>query len=418
MTLNLTSFDGALKEYYTDQHVENMVYKKNPLLALMAKREDFYGRNFPVPIVWGNPQGRSATFTQAQNRGAAEFSRIKEFLLTRVHDYGIATIDNETMEASKNDSGAFLQAATVEIDGIINSLTRSLAIAQYRAGFGSLGQVTTSSLGVTTITLVNLDDITNFEVGMELDVAAAETTGATRARGSSGNGLIVTAIDRGAGTLTFGFNANDATNGIPLIAQNDYIFARGDRDTTATPVKFKVAGLSAWLPYTAPTAGDSFFNVDRSVDPVRLAGVRYDGSSTPIEEAVIELATRISREGGAPDHCLMNFANYASFEKALGSKVQYADLEIGEVGFRGIRINGPAGEINVIPDQNCPVTFMYMLQLNTWVHASLGKAVRVINTDGNTMLRQANADGVEVRYGYYSNVGCEAPGWNGVGKLK
>ena len=53
-----------------------------------------------------------------------------------------------------------------------------------------------------------------------------------------------------------------------------------------------------------------------------------------------------------------------------------------------------------------------MVQLNTWKLYSLGKAVRVIDTDGLQMLRQATADGVEVRYGFYGQVGCRGPGYN------
>lgn len=416
MALNLTSFDAALKEYYTDQAVENMVYKKNPALALIPKREDFYGRNLPIPIVYGNPQGRSADFTRAQTRSTSESSRLKEFLLTRVQDYGIATIDNETMEASKNDAGAFMSAATTEIDGIINSVTRSLATAMYRGGFGNIGTIATGGISTTFITLANVEDITNFEVGMELVLSASESGNTLRALGSSANGLIVTAVNRVTGVLTFGFNVTDATNGIPTAAAGDVIFVRGDRQDSATPAREKVAGFDAWCPSTTPTS-TSFFGVDRTSDPTRLGGIRYDASALPIEEGLIELATLIAREGGQPDHCFMNFSKYAALEKALGAKVQYADLAVGEIAFRGIRVNGPAGEIKIVPDQNCPINRMYMLQLDTWVLASLGKMVRVIDTDGNKMLRQASADGVEVRYGYYANIGCKAPGWNGVGLL-
>ena len=45
MGLDLTSFDAALKEHYTSDTVENLVYKDNPLLALMPKMEDFGGEN-------------------------------------------------------------------------------------------------------------------------------------------------------------------------------------------------------------------------------------------------------------------------------------------------------------------------------------------------------------------------------------
>lgn len=412
MALDLTTFDAALKELYTDQKVENLVYKNNPFLALVPKDENFYGDSKPIPVVYGNPQGRSASFSRAQTRGALESSKLVKFLLTRVKDYGICTIDNETLLASSKNIGAFVEAKAVEIDGIIQGLTRSLAIAQFKSGWGAIGQI--GSISTTTITLSQPDDVTNFEVGQELMVAAAEATGATRAVGTSTNGLFVTRVDRSAGTITFGFNVTDATNGIPTAAANDFIFVRGDRDESASPVRRKVTGVEGWIPVTSPTSGDSFFGVDRSVDATRLAGQRFDGRSIPIEEALIEGSTLVAREGGSPDHIFLNYSKYADLEKALGSKVQYADLKVGEVAFRGIIVNGPNGVMKVIPDQNVAVNRAYILQLDTWLHMSLGKAVRVIDTDGLQMLRQSSADGVEVRYGYYANLSCTAPAYNAV----
>jgi hypothetical protein len=109
----------------------------------------------------------------------------------------------------------------------------------------------------------------------------------------------------------------------------------------------------------------------------------------------------------------MNYAKYAELEKALGSKVQYVDLKVSaDVGFRGIQINGPRGVIKVIADQNCPSNVAYMLQLDTWKLYSLGKAPKILDSDGMKMLRESNADAVEIRIGYYAQLGCKAPGFN------
>ena len=114
MSLDMTSFDAALKQHYTDDAVENMVYKDNPFLALVGKMEDFGGRNLPIPLIRSNPANRSATFSVAI--AGTTTSGVDAFLLTRVKDYSVATIDNETLEASKGNANAFLEAATVEID--------------------------------------------------------------------------------------------------------------------------------------------------------------------------------------------------------------------------------------------------------------------------------------------------------------
>jgi len=408
MSLDMTSFDAALKEHYTDERIFNMVYADNPFFAMVAKDENAGGRNIPVPIIYGNPQGRSASFTRAQTRGQLLASGIEQFTLTRVNDYAVATIEGETLEASKGDSNAFMDAAITEIDGALNSLTRSCAIAQYGTGYGGIGQI--GSISTTTITLLNIQDITNFEVGQELDLAASESSGTLRAKGSSTNGLIVTGVNRVTGVLTFGDNVTDATNGIPTAAANDYIFVRGDRQDTASPARIKLSGLGAWCPSSAPSS-TSFFGVDRTIDS-RLAGLRYTGTGYPIEEVLLDAAALAGREGGKPDKVFMSYQKWADLEKALGSKVQYVEYKMGEVGFKGIRINGPKGPIDAVPDQNAPANNAFMLQMNTWKLYSIGKVPKVINADGMQMLRQASADGVEIRFAYRAQLGCRAPGFN------
>jgi len=403
MALNLTSFDAALKQHYTDDTVMNMVYKDNPLLAMIPKYEDFGGRNLPIPLIYGNPQGRSKTFSNAQTRGAATSTQVTDFVLTRVKDYSIATIDNETLEASKGNRNAFMEAATTEIDGAINSLTRSLAVDLYSDSSAAIGQVSAepAEAASTVITLKSSGDVTNFEVGQDIVIWSAKTAGSQRSfDGSTLTGLI-SAVDRSAGSITI----DVAYTASGTIAANDYLFVNGDRG-------LGVSGLDGWLPASAPGA-TAFFGVDRSVDTTRLGGIRYDGSSDPIEEALISGAARSAREGAKPDYCLLSYLKWEELEKALGSKVQYVDLKVNaEVGFRGMLIHGPRGPVTVVADQNCPDDVAYMLQLNTWKLYSLGKAVRVIDTDGLQMLRQASNDGVEVRYGFYGQLGCRAPGYN------
>lgn len=395
MALDMTSFASALKQHYTSDRVENMVYSDNPLLALLPKMESFGGKNLPIPIIYGNPQGRSATFSDAQaNKTDA---KLKDFVLTRNHDYSLASIDNETLEASKGNANAFMEAATTQIDGAIQSATRSLAIALYGSGSGKLGRVTTGATG-TSITLTNADDVTNFEVGQEIVFSTADGGGSVK----SGS-VTVVGVDRDSGVLTV--DAMSAIDGGSGSATNDYIFTEGDYDA-------KVKGLAAWVPASAPGA-TAFFGVDRTADVTRLGGIRYDASAMPIEEGLISAASRVAREGGKPDHCFMNYSKFADLEKALGSKVQYVDVKASaEIGFRGIVINGPRGPIKVIPDQNCPSDRAFMLQMNVWKLYSLGKAPKILDADGMKMLRDSSADSVEVRIGYYAQLGCRAPGWN------
>jgi len=97
------------------------------------------------------------------------------------------------------------------------------------------------------------------------------------------------------------------------------------------------------------------------------------------------------------------------------SKVQYIDLKANaEIGFRGVVINGPRGPIKVVPDANCPGNKAFMLDLSVWKLYSLGKAPKILDTDGLKMLRESNANAVEIRIGFYAQLGCNAPGYNAV----
>jgi len=402
MPADLTTYDFDMKELYSDQVIENLVYKRNPFAALVPKNENFYGDLKPIPVIYANPQGRSATFATAQaNKGS---TRGIKFNITRNKDYSLGDVDGETMEASSNDKGAFLSVATTEMDGILMSLSRSLAIDLYRTGSGARGQ-NLSGQGTPTITLVNIDEVTNFEVGQVI-VVSASSDGTSIRSGS----VTITGIDRDAGTLTAAANW---TTGIAAMAANDFLYVQGDPT-------LKIRGLAAWIPQTAPSA-TAFFGVDRTADIVRLSGVRRNAATftnLPIEEQLIDLAMAIGREGGAPNYCFMNFAKYGSLEKALGSKVQYVDVRASEyIGFKGIVVNGPNSDINVLPDQNCQPNLMYQLQLDTWALESLGKCPRVLKWDNNLWLRNGASDSVEMRAGYYAQLRSNAPGWNGVGVI-
>lgn len=417
MALDMTTFAAALKQHYTDWRIENLVYKNRPLFAMISKYEEFGGDVLKMPIIIGNPQNRSATFSQANSTDTS--SLLRAFLLTRVRNYSLATIDNETMLASEGDSNAFLRAATVEINGALDSLARDVSIGLYGSGRGDIGRLSASTtLNTTTVTLASAEDIVRFEVGMVI-VASGTNSGTITLRNNSGtvNELTIVGVDRIAGTITFNAAPDSFATGDWQVS--DYLYVKGDVVSGGTS-SLKLSGLQAWLPFSKSGLATSFFNVDRSVDATRLSGVSYDGSALPIEEALISGISLIGREGGKPDYCFMSFTDYANLVKALGSKVQYTQVKAGSdgaLGFQGVMINGPRGTVTVIPDQDCPVGYCFPLQMDTWKMASLKKAVNLFDGDGLQMLRAPNSDALQIRCFSYAQVGCNAPGWNGQIKL-
>ena len=408
MTLDMTSFDAALKVHYTDDRVKNLVYKNNPLLAMLPKMERFGGKNLPIPIQFGVPGSRSASFADALAQKTGASSQFEDFVLTRVKDYCLASIDNETLEASIGNPNAFMEAAANEIDSAIHSCTRSLATALYRDGTGTIGvggAFGAGPLGPDQFTLTNPEDVVNLEVGMTIDfvlVAGPAVAGLPR---------LIVGLDRDTGVVTMAAGTGAAWGGAgwanPAVS-TDQIVCQGDFNQ-------KISGLAAWIPDAAPGAA-LFFNVNRSVDTSRLGGVRFDGAALANKVARLTAASaRLAREGGRPSHCIMNHVDYGELLDELNQKVDYAEVasyERGDISFAGMRLHTPTGTVTVVPDHNCPTGKAYLLQMDTWKLYSLGGAPKILQTDGMRFLRESSADGVEVRVGYYAQLGCRAPGYN------
>lgn len=394
----MSTFAPALKQLYMDINVKNLVYKNNPAHAILPKFESFVGVNSPVPLIYGNPQGRSATFSNALAQKTN--TQLKAFTVTRVQDYSLANVSNEVLQASEGDRGAFMTAFTTELDGAFQSATRSLAVAEYRDGTGSIGVV--GSVSTNTVTLANINDVVNFEVGMTIQASTSPGVGL-----QSGS-VVLSAVNRASGVLTASANWSA---GIATIAATQSLLVAGDFNA-------KISGLDAWIPLSSPSS-TAFFGVDRTADPTRLAGQRSQYLNSPIEEALVDLSALIAREGGTPDYSFMNFANYANLEKALGAKVIYQPAMASDapISFTGIQVHGQKGAIKVIPDQNCQSDRFYMLQSDVWKIMSLGMAPKLLNSDGLEFLRVSSADQIELRVGYYAQMACQAPGWNGVGQL-
>jgi len=266
--LNLDSFEAALKVHYTDLRVKNLVYRNNPFLAAVPKYEYFGGKNLPIPVQFGTPQGRSATFTDANNPAVQTPGEYTDYVLTRVRNYSVAAIDNETLEASVGRPNAFMEAAASEIDGALRSLTQDLAGNLYRNQFGVRGEI--ANIAALEITLTNPSDIVFFEVGMTLVTVPAGTPGAA----TTGGPMVIQTVNRDAGTFTVDVIAG-------ATAVGDALIQLGDAANGGDPLK--MSGLAGWLPGVAPGPGDNFFSVDRSRDSSRLAGQRYPRVHEPAE---------------------------------------------------------------------------------------------------------------------------------------
>lgn len=401
MSMSATAISALLKEMYPEVVLKNITYV-SPFLAMVPKETDAQGELFKIPLIYGNPQNRSATFSNA-NSGTTG-SSINAFMLTYAENYSIASVSGKVARQSKGNKGAFAKALEVEMDGALSALANDVASSLYRTADGWKAQVLQepAEANPTVVYLKNPEDVVGFEVGMVINIWSAASGGTQRNTDGSDVSWTITAVDRDNGTISL----DDTYTSSGTIAANDYIFVEGDRGE-------KMSGLLDWIPASAPGA-TSFYGVDRSVDTTRLGGVRVSGAALPIEDALLKLAARIGREGGTPDVCFLSFSKYNELVTSLGAKVQFTEFKTGEVGFAGVMIHGPKGAIKVYPDAYCPDSYGFILSLKSWVLASMGNTFEIDDLDGNKVLRSSNSDGVDIRCVSYANLGCRAPAWNGI----
>lgn len=414
---------AALKELYVDDkdYMKNIVYAKNPLLAMIPKNESpdgFAGKYIPVPLEYANPAGRAHTFANAQNQQTAS-SAISYFVYA-IQDYQLVTITNLLMEQTKTNAGAFVDEASRTLDNGFRNISNNMAFELFYGGTASRGQISSGGVSVsgTTLSFVlsNPQSVVQFEVGMTLQASATDGGAALAGSGSSTLAAQISSVNRGTGAITAVVVQDTYSS---TWAAGDFLQIYGDigiGGATTIAGMLGLSGLSAWVPPVDPPANDNFWGVNRSADPTRLAGLRYNATGQTISEGLTSALAFGNREGASFDLIVIDFVSYSTLINELGAKVQYVQLEHDEVevAFEAIHFHSAYGKIPVLADRSCQPQTAWCMTMDTWKLRTLGKAPHILTygMEGLEGLRVGNADALEIRIAYYGNAINSAPGYN------
>lgn len=409
------AFDGSLasmmKRLQPDMDVKRLWERRYPLLARVRKVGDFFGSQMDVPLEHDHPSA-SRDFTTAAGNAQQPSSSVK-YNLTRAKDYGIGKLDAETMAATENDRGAWVRALAREQKNVLLTLQKRTALGCYRNHGGAIGVISAIGNGDGTndrITLTLKSDVKNFSIGMPIDVSSTDgTSGAIRTVSTQ---PYVGKIDFDNGYIYVldapGGSAVNLTTAISGSTAGDYLFSDGDFGQA-------FRGVDSWIPLTAPSSGESFLGIDRSVNPQTLAGHRLNDTSLSIEESIQELAARIESCGGGGDMaCYMHPMQVKQLALELDTKVVRDPGGTGRFGFSGLMCDTGAGPVEVLSDPACPENRAYLLDMETWAFHHLKGLPHLVEDDGLQRVRVSTADQVEFRYRLWGNLKCTAPGRNGV----
>lgn len=362
---------AMLKVYYAKEGLQNLLFRNDPFLK-MVKKNRVEGKQQNFSAMYSRGGAVSANYLTAKSL-ASTTAQAKEFQVTPGQLFSACVFNNKELLASKTQRGAYLPVASAKMFANAESFRKTLAVAVYGTGHGELFS-NTAALAMTADTDVAqtwpVHAIMGVDIGSQVEYKAtadATTVGAT--------GTVV-AIDMASKTVTVKPDTTYtlAIGGVVCIA------GCTDGDGNALlPV-----GIAGWLPVTAPTSGDSFFGVDRSVAPDRLAGNRYvAGVGESKIEAIKNAILQVSRYGSKADIIVMNDADRLALANEIENKTYFTKVDGGkskakaEVGFADIGFSVDKNFLdNVIGSPYCPEGVAYVLDseaVELWTYSNADK---------------------------------------------
>ncbi|MBA2540567.1 MAG: hypothetical protein H0V17_13075 [Deltaproteobacteria bacterium] len=391
---DITSVAFIYKRNYTDKACADIAMRDHPTWHQISKEAGFTGSAFFYPIRYGNPQGISGTFADAQS--GASSSKGLQLQASRKTKYGIITLNGEAMAAAEGNKGAFLDIVSQETEGVLEEMGDSFAFDLFRDGSGSRGR-RASAVG-NVITLDVADDARNFKVGMTV-IASANADGSFPRAGST----TVAGVDEDLGTVTL-----TSAAAITGFLNSDFLFRKGDPGTC-------MEGMEKCTPLIAPVSGESFRGIDRSVDPRRLAGVRVNDTATVIEENMGLVAVKISQVGKKADRGALNPIRFWEVVRRLNAKVEYqSGGGTADYAFEYVNIHTPAGTVKVYSDPDMPVNRGRVYNAKCHYIKHLRGLPHIVMDDGAKSLRSASADDIEARARGWCNYIQQDTGAHGV----
>ncbi len=406
MASTVTTFDFALKEWYTKDRIEQIIFSDRPWLGMLKKETEFQGRGHPVPVLYRGPQGVAVTLTDAQSNKTNVVG--DQFMVTAGDVAAAVDIGDKVIRASRSNPGAFLQNSKVEIDNLYELVSDVLAIAAAGNGGQALGRASGAISGLT-FTLQDKADIHKIHVGMVLESSTGD--GSSTSDTLDSGTATVTAIDLAAGTFT--------VNADPSWGSNQYFFRRGMFYGNTTDFVMHGVQSYVWTDASNPGAVYGMSAATRLNDRVRLAGMAVpsaDLTGKGIEERIQILGSRLTGRGMAPgaETYMLNPEDWQSLAIALQSRGQRALTdESTKFGYKYLSVIAGAKEAKIFADRYFPAGVVFGLKKDTFTLYSLEELVSTLNGDDLTMLRKTDANDYEYRLVSYPGLGCVAPGHNG-----
>jgi len=335
MAATLATIESYLKEVYQgrirEQLNDEIVALKRITRSGSGVTNEVGGKYVTFPIHTRRNSGIGSRFesealpTPGQQGHAAARVGLK-------YAYGGVQLTGQAISLSDTDSKAFAKALDNEVEGLKNDLKKDMNRQVYGSGNGAIGVASGANTGAT----VPVYDARLFQVGAVVDTQTGTTV--------DNAGLIISAIDVSAGTVTFTTTPGTAlADGDIIVRSGSGVGTAGNRELT---------GLAAIV-----SDSGTLYNIDPSTEPEWKASVDSNsGTNRALSESLmINMVDSIRTKGGSTTLILQSLGVRRAYFNLLSQLRQTVNTQEFTGGFSGLAFTTDSGEIPVVADVDAPL---------------------------------------------------------------
>lgn len=331
MPATLSTVSALLKEIYEkdvqDQLNNDTVGMKRIEKTSEGVTNEAGGRYVTFPIRTGRNSGIGAR-NENEALPAAGQQKTAAARVGLKYLYGSVQLTGQTISLADSNFQAFASALDEEMMG----LKRDLAKDMNRQFYGSATGVMATEVSDTANT-VTVDTVQYFEIGMMIDLYAADLTTVQASNRQ------ITAINTTTKTITYNGADASATTGAGTVVVRTGNISR------------EINGLGSIIKATG-----TLFNIDPTVEPVwKAVSNNNAGVNRALTEALmIQTVDSVRTNGGSTTVGLTSLAVRRAYYNLLKTDRRFVNTKEFDGGFSGLGFVTDNGEIPIVVDIDAP----------------------------------------------------------------
>lgn len=376
-----TLYDAVLKEFYAGP-LNKQLNDATPLLTQFTQTTDnvdFAGRRVIVPIWTGRSGGHGAR-REDEALPVAGNQTTKNAVYTLKTLYGSFRLSGHVIRFTKNDTGSFIRAMELEMDGIKTDLGIQMARVLYGDGTAIVASVLTAGSTTTNVVLTSNEALIKGYLypGSVIDVGTVANPEVDNA--AAGTVHTITAV----AVATNSFTVSPALGASPITTH--FVFVGDNADATSSK---EPTGLRALVSAAATTVG----TITEASEPTWVPQ-RDTAASALTVDRMIQMRGKLRQSGLSPDgtgaFIVTDDFGLRTYWNAHNSLLNYNNPTNIDGGFKSVEFAGVA----MFSDHHCPWGTMFFLDKKSFKIYNTGDW-SYLDEDGRILKQVAGYDAWE-----------------------